>query len=116
MVHRTEGDYGDIPAAIFSLLMTVSVQHRDEILRHLVCLEEAVGFEARIAEVSSLAAVLAVGCGEGVGVGSFDRQIVLPKTSLRVANRGRRDRPACDRWPARRAMGRPTRLALGMHG
>jgi hypothetical protein len=44
-----------------------------------------VSFEACIVEMGVFATILAIGSGEGVG--SFDREIRLPETSLRVANR-----------------------------
>jgi len=46
-----------------------------------------VGFQACVVEVGSFAAVLTIWDGEGVGVGSFDRQVRLPETSLRLPNR-----------------------------
>ena len=76
-------------------------QNRVEVLRHLLCPEETVGFEARIVEVGSFAAVLAVECGEGVGVGSFDSRDQAAKDfAARRVWDGMKDRPVCDRWPA----------------
>src|SRR5262249_8955800 len=47
---------------------------------------ETVGFETGVVQMCPFAAILAVGCGESVGVGAFEGEIRLPETSLRIAN------------------------------
>jgi hypothetical protein len=47
-----------------------------------------VGFEAFVIEMRPISAILRVGCGESVGVGTFEDEVMLPETSLQIANRG----------------------------